>query len=267
MRPEPVQQPEDKGDILTVLSANLWHDWPQYRQQMLRLERLARLIEQESVDIALLQEVSRRTDLRADEWLANRLGMAYAYARANGDEASIGFEEGVAVFSRFPIDSPALRHLTGGLNPFSRRIVLTARVATTVGAVDAFSAHLSPMPWVGNSQTDRLLTWVGERSGAEGVAFIGGDFNADESKQHVRRMRGNWLDLFRHVHPEAPGETYALRSPWGTTLYRNRLDYLFMASDQRPWRVVSARHVMAPGGSHSDHMAVLARVALASSAG
>ncbi len=69
---------------LTVLSANLWHDWPRFRRIKERLEDFARLAEREQADVILLQEVARTRAIRADEWLADRLGMVSVYSRANG---------------------------------------------------------------------------------------------------------------------------------------------------------------------------------------
>jgi exonuclease III len=48
------------------------------------------MVESEAADIVLLQEVARTTKLKVDEWLAERLGMGYVYARANGHEPGIG---------------------------------------------------------------------------------------------------------------------------------------------------------------------------------
>jgi hypothetical protein len=85
---------------LVVLSANLWHDWPRFRNIENRLEFFVRLVEQENADVILLQEIARTRSLKVDQWLADRLNMSYVYSRANGSE-NIGFEEGLGVFSRF----------------------------------------------------------------------------------------------------------------------------------------------------------------------
>lgn len=249
-----------KGRPLTVVSANLWHDWPQHRRQEERLEQFARLVEAENVDVALLQEVSRRPDLHADEWLAERLGMAYAYARANGHRGAIGFEEGLAVFSRFPLRGAALRHLSGGRASFTRRLALTASLDTPFGALDVFSVHLGLLPWHNADQVDRLLTWVGARTGAARPAIVGGDFNADEDSPQVLRARDRWLDLFRHHHPGKDGTTFQWTSPLGTRHLRRRLDYLFLVQNGHDWRVVDVRHLDAPAADHSDHRTVLAHL-------
>jgi hypothetical protein len=88
---------------VAILTANLWHDWPRRRRFRERLECFVELVQKEAVDILLLQELARIKDFKTDEWLADQLGMAYVYSRANGHVSEIGFEEGLAVFSRFPI--------------------------------------------------------------------------------------------------------------------------------------------------------------------
>ena len=82
---------------LTVVSANLWHDWPRQQRWPERLEAFAELVEAEEADVILLQEVARTSTLKADVWLAERLGLAMAYARANCDLDAIRFAEGGSV--------------------------------------------------------------------------------------------------------------------------------------------------------------------------
>lgn len=259
-QPDQLRPLEKESRALTVVSANLWHDWPQHRRQEERLEQFARLVESENVDVALLQEVSRRPDLHADEWLAERLGMAYAYARANGHRGAIGFEEGLAIFSRFPLRDAALRHLSGGRASFTRRLALTASLDTPFGALDVFSVHLGLLPWHNADQVDRLLAWVGGRTSDRRPAIVGGDFNAHEDAPQLLRARNRWLDLFRHHHPEKDGTTYQWTSPLGTPHLRRRLDYLFMVQNGHDWRVLDVRHLDAAAADHSDHRAVLAHL-------
>lgn len=141
--PHPQKSHDNGRHTVTLLSANLWHDWPRYRDQQQRLEKLAELIEQEQVDIALLQEVARRPAFRVDEWLTQHLGMAYAYSQANGHEAAIGFEEGVAIFSRFPLHRPRRQHLGQSGRRWVRRLALGVDVKTPLGLLSVFSgAHL-----------------------------------------------------------------------------------------------------------------------------
>jgi endonuclease/exonuclease/phosphatase family metal-dependent hydrolase len=243
-----------------VLSANLCHDWPRQRRWQPRLEALAQLAEAEGADVLLLQEVSRTSSFHADAWLARRLRMAGLYARANGHAQAIGFEEGVAVFSRFPLQAPRLRQFLSRANPFVRRVALGATVSTPCGPLLAVSVHLSLAPRSNARQLAALPGWVAEQAGA-GLAVVGGDFNAPEKRPGIGRARRAWLDTFRHLHPHADGATHELRWPWGGILRRQRLDYIFLHAGLRPWAVLEARHLETPGGPHSDHRAVLARLA------
>ena len=125
-----------------MLSANLWHDWPRHQRWPERLEAFAQLAEAVDADILLLQEVARTPTLKADLWLAERLGLAMASARANGDVEAIGFEEGPAILSRFPLGDVHLRQLSHGHNPLARRVALAAHVETPFGRLLVVSVHL-----------------------------------------------------------------------------------------------------------------------------
>ena len=145
---------------ITVLSANLWHDWPRRRRVVERLEGFAQLVETNNADVVLLQEVARTPDFKVDEWLSERLGMAYVYSRANGHEAGIGFEEGLALFSRYPLSSPQLRQLGDQSNPFVRRLALGATIDSPCGKILSFSVHLGLLRQQNASQLADLHGWV-----------------------------------------------------------------------------------------------------------
>ena len=246
---------------ITIISANLWHDWPRYRQLQSRLSAFANLAESEAADIILLQEVSRTNKLKVDEWLAERLGMGYAYVRANGHESGIGFEEGLAVFSRFPLEKPDWQQLGISAFQMSRRIALGADVKTPCGNLRVFSIHLGLSSKANRDQLNTLRDWIDE-SVREQTALIGGDFNSHENRSHIRNLQQTWLDTFRYKNPDRDGITHELRWPWGRPLRQHRLDYLFMQKGGVPWNVLDAQHIDAQvgKGSHSDHRAVLARV-------
>lgn len=252
--------PAVECQTLTVISANLWHDWPQFRRVEERLETFAKLVEDHQADILLLQEVSRTAHFSTDEWLARRLGMAYTYSRANGHQAGIGFEEGLAVFSRHPLERPVLRQLSSPANQFVHRLALGARVNSPCGAFLVFSVHLSLTSRQNAREAARLADWVEDVS-ADMPALVGGDFNAGESTRQIKTLQGHWLDTFRHLNPFADSTTHELRWPWGGMLRRQRLDYIFLMARQDHWSVLEARHLVSPDAPHSDHRAVLLRLA------
>jgi endonuclease/exonuclease/phosphatase family metal-dependent hydrolase len=257
---KPGAAPPPAREWLTVASANLWHDWPRQHRWSDRLESVARLVEAESIDILLLQEIARTRRLEADRWLAGRLGMSVAYARANGAVDAIGFEEGLAVLSRYPIGCVHLRQLSRSRNPLVRRIALGAEVMTPHGVVLAVTTHLGLVRKHNARQVSALREWVAAITGGE-VAVIGGDFNAPETSAEMTVTSGEWTDTFRRANPESSSSTYASRAPWGRWTRPRLLDYVFV---QQPighhWQVADSHHVDAPGGQHSDHRAVVTRL-------
>jgi endonuclease/exonuclease/phosphatase family metal-dependent hydrolase len=243
---------------ITVLSANLWHDWPFRRKLTDRLERFAQLVQDEGVDVVLLQEVSRTPEMGVDEWLAERLGMAFVYTPANGDEAAIGFEEGLAIFSRFPLLSPQYKPL-GSKTGFVKRMALAAEVHSPFGDLFAVSVHLGIKKRSNERQWMDFRSWVRDTVGGC-TAFIGGDFNVHEGASQIDQAQDLWIDTFRMVNPQADATTHELRLPWGSPFRRRRLDYIFLQPGPKLWSVVEARHLISPQAPYSDHRTVMARL-------
>ncbi|MGZ4755230.1 MAG: endonuclease/exonuclease/phosphatase family protein [Acidimicrobiia bacterium] len=256
---EPPVSDRPEAQCITVLSANLWHDWPRQQRWPERLEAFAQLAEAVDADILLLQEVARTPTLGADLWLAERLGLSMSYARANGAVEAIGFEEGPAVLSRFPLGEVHLRQLSHGRNPLARRVALAAHVETPSGRLLVVSVHLGLVQRHNAGQIQRLRSWVADVSEGE-AAVIGGDFNAPEHGSEIIETRREWTDTFRDQHPHADATTHTRPRRRGGL--RRRLDYIFVQQPPgAPWQVLECGHLDAPGGPHSDHRAVLARIA------
>ena len=160
-----IRTKETDPDSITILSANLWHDWPRNRRLKERLSCFVDLINREKVDLLLLQELTRTGDFEADKWLSDQLGMAYIYSRTNGNAPEIGFEEGLAIFSRFPIKNHRLAQLSDQNNPFSRRMALGTCIDTGGGEFHAYSVHLGLLRRQNIKQFSRLKAWIEEQSG------------------------------------------------------------------------------------------------------
>jgi len=257
---EPYPIPEEGCEEYTVLSANLWHDWPRHRGLQKRLESFAKLVESENVDLVLLQEVARTKSFYADEWLGQRLQMAHVYTRANGSR-KLGFEEGLGVFSRFPLKRlPFIRQMSQAHNPFSRRVALGVEVDTPCGEVVAFSAHLGLARKQNAKQVRELHGWVNELSAGR-AAIIAGDFNAPEHTYQIKHVRSYWQDTFREIYQHGHASTHEIKWPWGGVFLSHRLDYIFLQPGNPSWQVLDVKHIDASDGPHSDHRAVLARLA------
>lgn len=252
---------ENETGEITILTANLWHDWPRYRRLMERLERFAKVVEEEGVDVLLLQEVARTPEVRVDEWLGERLGMAYAYTRANGHESGIGFEEGPAVYTRFGLNNPRLRRLLPSAEPFARRLAISVEIDTPCGPLLAISVHLSPLPMQNGGQARFLRSWVKSLAGQQS-ALIGGDFNAHEDSSQIRHLVDGWIDLYRDSNPNNEGLTHEVKWPWGGYIFRRRADYIFFQRGDQLWRTVEARCLDEDLANFSDHRPVLVRLAL-----
>ena len=257
--PVPIHHTENKP--ITIVSANLWHDWPKHRQFIQRLESFAGMVKAENADVVLLQEVSHRSNFHVDQWLSERLGMAYAYSRANGHEAGIGFEEGLAVLSSFPLQTLYLQQLGSSANIFVHRLAMGAKVLSPWGPFAAISVHLALFRRQNSNQLAHLHAWLNKIM--EGLpTIIGGDFNSHENSPQMTRVRSSWMDTFRLMHPDADGTTHELCTPQGRVIRRSRLDYIFLRSGKAKWKILETRHLDGCNGPHSDHRAVLTRLVL-----
>jgi len=246
---------------ITFMSANLWHDWPRNRRLKERLNCFVELVLKENIDILLLQELIRTDDFEADKWLADQLGMAYVYSRSNGNASEIGFEEGLAVFSRYPIKNHRLAQLSNQTNPFSRRMALGTSIETKSGDFDVYSVHLGILGHQNRKQFSRLRSWVEEQSGRI-PAVIGGDFNADEDTAQMHAANNTWHDSYRAMNPGGNDYSHELRWPWGKVIKRSRLDYMFLRRGNDSWKLDEARHIDTAGCPLSDHRPVLVKASL-----
>ncbi len=254
---------EDSGTTqYTIMSANLWHDWPRNRRLKERLVRLVSLVNEEKVDILLLQELSRTNHFEADKWLSEQLGMAYVYSRSNGNAKDLGFEEGLAIFSRYPIKDHRLAELSDQNHPFSRRMALGTKIETQSGDFLVFTVHLGLLKKQNQKQLTRLQAWVEEEAG-DNPAVIGGDFNAHEESKQIQTAKSAWYDSFRAVNPHGEAYSHEIRWPWGNVLRRSRLDYLFLRRGRSTWTVDEARHLDDHPYSLSDHSPVLIKTSFA----
>jgi endonuclease/exonuclease/phosphatase family metal-dependent hydrolase len=145
-------------------------------------------------------------------------------------------------------------------NPFSRRLALGVEVDTPYGEILAFSTHLGLMRKQNAKQLREIHGWVNEISAGRS-AIIAGDFNTPEHTHQMKHVRSTWLDTLREVHEHGHAPTHEIRWPWGGVFLSHRLDYIFLQPGEPSWQVVEVKHLDARDGPHSDHRAVLARLA------
>lgn len=216
---------------LRVLSLNMFHGYPGFSNFEQRTALLKQEIGRLAPDIVLLQEVPwvSQHGLMAQQ-LAKQNGFNYVYLRANGNYPLIRFEEGVAIFSHYPLKQISFTELQPVAGLFENRIVLHATVETPHGDIDLFVTHLTNgNASINAAQTESLLAFV--QNEATHPAIIAGDFNAVESSPQMVKLAEFWQDSYRLVYPREPGPTCCIsdlvNAP--TTELQERIDYLFLA--------------------------------------
>ena len=185
-------------DRLRVLQLNAYHGYPDPEGRLLppaaasdrleRADRLANAIARLRPDIVVLQEAWCTV---VEGCLANRLATALdlhaVYARANGSERWLGFEEGAAILSRFPIADASTWPLLPDRDRFERRIALAARIDHPALSFHVVGVHAANGdPELASAQTEHLLERV--RALPARPAVIAGDFNLDSSHPALSRF-------------------------------------------------------------------------------
>jgi endonuclease/exonuclease/phosphatase family metal-dependent hydrolase len=257
---------------LRVIDLNMLHGYPGFthldQREALILDEIAR----DRADVVLLQEVpwTPQTGARVAD-LAHRAGMNWAYRRANGNRRAIGFEEGDAILSRYPMNKVASVELPWGDDFFEHRTAVAATLDTPWGPVRVVSTHLSGTPAsVAASQVSALRTFV--EAGAPATTIIGGDFNAHADTPPMRELATTWRDVMLGADPADPGLTCCRdpEAPAGTPLVE-RIDYLWLRG---PGSVAEARRILVepvavPGCctlAASDHVGLFAVIDVRSAA-
>jgi endonuclease/exonuclease/phosphatase family metal-dependent hydrolase len=180
----------------------------------------------------------------------------------------LGFAEGPAILSRYPIRRWEIHGLPRCGRPLDPRALIYAELETPWGALPVFSTHTSN----DTCHTRRVAELVQERR-AGLPALLMGDFNAVEDAPPITALTraAGFVDAFRAANPGAAGPTVWQRVEAPEATVRRRVDYLFLyAGTRTAGRVLTSRVVLDQPGRRadgrplwpSDHYGVLAEVAL-----
>jgi endonuclease/exonuclease/phosphatase family metal-dependent hydrolase len=177
-----------------VISFNMLHGFPSFDHLSQRLDLIATEIDRHGADIVLLQEVPWTFKTRsAARFLAEKTGMNYAALRANGNRWAIGFEEGEAILSRYPILETEFEELMPKSGLFEHRVVLGATLDTPLGALKVFSTHLTNGdPEINQEQAAALSAFAQ----GDGMSILAGDFNAQPHSPQIKACQSFWVDAF-----------------------------------------------------------------------
>lgn len=229
---------------LRVLTYNLLHDggWSGFFESGTHLEERLEMTIQElrrlQPDIIALQEASvSRKHGNVPQRIAEALGYQMVFEPATQHisgiglldrliTAAIGFKEGPAILSRYPIATSEVYDLPRCQRRLDPRILLRAEINAPDGPVQVFSAHTS-------RGDDCQLERVGElfrKHQATGRAILMGDLNTGEQSLVLTgwQKESGFIDVFRVANPGVSGGTVwqNIYVEWPTT--DRRVDFIFL---------------------------------------
>jgi endonuclease/exonuclease/phosphatase family metal-dependent hydrolase len=270
---------------LIVVTFNLLHGgpWSEWTGDDQKLERRFEIVATELArlhpDVVALQEASvgrRRGDVAAR--LAERLGMHYVHAPATDRVfpvrflgrlavGIVGFSEGPAILSRFPIVDAQTIELPRCRHWYDPRVVLAATVQTPQGDLHVYSTHTTR----DDCQLERVGGIVAERRNGL-PSLLMGDLNTGEKMVAIDALRASgFVDAFRTANPDAFGATVWQPIDSPAALASRRVDYILLLPGRDVRAHIAASRVVlstprrADDGSAlwpSDHYGVLATIDL-----
>jgi len=274
---------QDEPQLLRVVTFNLLHDGPAsgffegdtYLEE--RLEIVIHELKALDPDIVAVQEASdSRKHGNVAERLARALGFHVVFAPATDRVfrlapldwtivGAMGFKEGSAVLSRYPIVASEVTDLPRCRQWIEPRILLRVEISIGRGPLQIYSTHLARGD---DCQMVRVGEIVRERRGA-GLSLLMGDFNAPETSPALTTLRreAGFVDAFRDANPDAPGPTVWQRIDVEKATASKRVDFiLYLQGLETSATVRSSRLVLdhpgrLPDGRvlwPSDHYGVLA---------
>lgn len=276
---------ENRNPPLRVVTYNLLHDGAasglfEGRTRLEeRLEMAIRELKALNPDIVAVQEASvSRTHGNVPQRLAEALGLHVVFEPATEHVFGLrpldwllvgvmGFKEGSAILSRFPITASHIDELPRCKKWLEPRIMLQATVSTAWGPLQIFSAHIGRGD---DCQMERVGKIVRDRVGA-GPSVLMGDFNTPETAMVLTILRNEtgFIDAFRTVNPAAEGPTVWQRIESAAPTVSRRVDFILLLNgleatvSVRSSRVVLDRPGRLADGTAlwpSDHYGVFAEL-------
>jgi Metal-dependent hydrolase len=244
-----------------------------------RLEMAIRELQTLDPDIVAVQEASdSRRHGNVPERLARALGFHVVFAPATEHlfglrplnrlvVGLLGFKEGSAILSRFPIMASEVYELPRCGSWIDRRILLRIELSTVWGPLQVFSTHTARGD---ECQMERVGEIVRDRLGAA-PSLLMGDFNTPETSNVLTTLRkeAGFVDAFRIANPTAQGPTVWQRIEAPDSTVSRRVDFILFLNGRastatvRSSRIVLDRPGHLPDGSPlwpSDHYGVLAEL-------
>lgn len=285
MRGEGNRRVDNGNSTLRIMTWNLWWRFGSWQR---RRDAILQVLREERPDVLGLQEVWASPDENLAGWLAEELGMEWAWSRSpvqdnwhrrNGGDTTV--DVGVAVLSRHPLRETAERRLPAGDAPDDGKTALYALVDAPGGPLPFFTTHLNSgvaQSAVRCAQVRELAAFVAERANGDHPPVVTGDFNAEPDFDEIRLICGYktapavpglvLLDCWRFADPALPHGTWDMAHR-DTANFGERpscIDYILVGlpgPGGRGWIRSARRAADRPVDDiwPSDHAAVVAELA------
>ncbi len=234
----------EESSQLRVLTYNLLHDgpWSGFFENGTHLEERLDMTIQElqrvQPDVIALQEASdSRKHGDVPQRIAESLGYQMVFEPATQHisgigfldrliTSAIGFKEGPAILSRYPIVASEVYDLPRCQRRMDPRILLRAEIGAPDGPIQVFSAHTAKGD---ECQLQRVGELVREHRGT-GRAILMGDLNTGEQSSVLTEWQKEpgFIDVFRVANPGISGGTVwqNIHVEWPTA--DRRVDFIFL---------------------------------------
>ncbi len=241
---------------LTVMILNL-HCYQEARQDE-KFSVIARVIDEQNVDIVCFQEVAEAWNEGEGDWQSNsanvinrRLKSPFFLYFECSHRGFDRYREGVAILSRYSLLKQEARYVSDDDDIYSihsRKVVMAQIRVPYMGLINVFSAHLSWWEDGFQQQFRRLCDWAGALSSkrVKGTLLCG-DFNITAGSEGYRLVVDGhqYEDQFLAANQQGLFERIfrVNDAHWSECLSDDyRIDYIFLNRDSG-LRVVSARTV------------------------
>ncbi|NGO10936.1 endonuclease [Streptomyces sp. HC44] len=270
-----------------------WNVWWRFGPWERRRKAILAVLRELRPDVVGLQEVWACGGENLAGWLADELGLHWAWAASDAPEwwqrrlgdATVDF--GNAVLSRWPVVDRAVVRLPAPEGDDDGRLALYARLDAPVHPVPFFTTHLTSLVHASAVRCEQVRVLAGfvadHRGGTAFPPVVTGDFNAWPDSDEVRLFGGYktapavpgqvFLDAWEYAEPGIPAATWDAANPYIAPGNPNlRIDYIHVGPPG-PGALGHVRSVHRAGDGAvdgvwpSDHAAVVADLATAPSDG
>jgi endonuclease/exonuclease/phosphatase family metal-dependent hydrolase len=216
------------------------------------LGRVAEIIRNSNADIVLLQEVDSATRRSGGIDQTAQLRALTGYHGVFGRAIDYdGGKYGIAILSRFPIDSHTLIHLPVAEHDarYEERGALVANISTPHGALRVINTHLEAYDSSYRLEQARTLARIAGAQRDSGTTILGGDFNSEPGSGVISMFeKSGWSDAFARCG-RGPGLSFPADVP------KKRIDYLLLSGTTK---CVKARVIETEASDHRPVLFLLA---------